>query len=56
MDGSLPQLVLVAVLFGFASGVCGLFSSYFLETATGATIVLVAFLIYAVSALYRPRC
>ncbi len=53
---SLGGTVRLAVLFGFASGVCGLFSSYFLETATGATIVLVAFLIYAVSALYRPRC
>jgi ABC-type Mn2+/Zn2+ transport system permease subunit len=49
------RMMLLAVLIGVASTVGGLLLSYTLNTASGATIVLLATLIFFVSALVSPR-
>jgi len=55
--GNTRQYVVYAVAISLASGVCGLMISYYADTASGATIVLVAmgfyFLTLAVKALRR---
>jgi zinc transport system permease protein len=45
----------LSVLFSVFSGVCGLIASYYWGTATGATIVLVAASLYAVTLLLSLR-
>lgn len=49
------EMLLLAVLFGLASGVFGLFASYALNTATGPTIILFAAGIFFVTLFARPR-
>jgi ABC-type Mn2+/Zn2+ transport system permease subunit len=49
------RMMLLAVVIGVASAVGGLLLSYPLNTASGATIVLLATLIFFVSALISPR-
>ncbi len=44
-----------AVIFSMASGIIGFVLSYFLGTATGATIVLVAVAIYGITAFIRTQ-
>jgi len=49
------RMMALAVVIGVASAVGGLLLSYWLDTASGATIVLLATLIFFVSALASPR-
>ncbi|NLI13694.1 MAG: metal ABC transporter permease [Peptococcaceae bacterium] len=49
------QYHLVAVLITLASGITGLLCSYYLATATGATIVLIAALFYLLTFVLKPR-
>jgi ABC-type Mn2+/Zn2+ transport system permease subunit len=49
------RMMVLAVLIGVASAVGGLLLSYPLNTASGATIVLLATVIFFVSALVSPR-
>jgi zinc transport system permease protein len=49
------QYVLLAVALGILSGLLGLVSSFYWDTATGATIVLWACGFFAVSAVFRRR-
>jgi ABC-type Mn2+/Zn2+ transport system permease subunit len=49
------RMMMLAVLIGVGSAVGGLLLSYPLNTASGATIVLLATLIFFVSALVSPR-
>jgi len=57
LAGNTRQYVLCAIAIALCSGVCGLLISYYADTASGATIVLVAmgfyFLTLAVKALRR---
>lgn len=49
------RMMVLAVLIGDISAVAGLFLSYRLDTASGATMVLTATLIFFLSALLSPR-
>ena len=49
------RMMLLSILIGVASSVGGLLLSYVLDTASGATIVLLSTLIFFVSALLSPR-
>jgi len=49
------RMMLLSILIGVASSVGGLLLSYELDTASGATIVLLSTLIFFVSALLSPR-
>lgn len=49
------RMMALAVLVGVASALGGLLLSYVLDTASGATIVLLATLVFFVSALASPR-
>jgi ABC-type Mn2+/Zn2+ transport system permease subunit len=49
------KMMVLAVVFSLISTVGGLFLSYWLDTASGATIVLLSTLIFFVSALFSPR-
>ena len=49
------KMMILAVCFGVLSTVGGLFLSYWINTASGATIVLLATLIFFLSALFSPR-
>lgn len=49
------RMMLLSILIGVASTVGGLLLSYKLDTASGATIVLLSTLIFFVSALLSPR-
>jgi ABC-type Mn2+/Zn2+ transport system permease subunit len=49
------RMMLLSILIGVASAVGGLLLSYKLNTASGATIVLLSTLIFFVSALLSPR-
>lgn len=49
LAGNTRQYVLFAVLIALVSGVCGLLVSYYSDTASGATIVLVAMGFYFVT-------
>ncbi len=49
LAGNTRQYVLFAVLIALVSGVCGLLASYYSDTASGATIVLVAMGFYFVT-------
>lgn len=48
-------MMLLAVVIGIAAAIVGLFLSYWLNTASGATMVLTATLIFVLSALLSPR-
>jgi len=49
------RLMLVAALVGVSSAVVGLYASYWLDVASGATIVLVQTLLFAVALVLGPR-
>ncbi len=49
------RLVLIAILIGIVSPVVGLYLSYWLDAASGATIVLVETAIFLVALLFGPR-
>lgn len=49
------QMMLLAVIIGNLSAITGLFLSYRLDTASGATMVLTATLAFFLSALFSPR-
>lgn len=49
------RMMLLAVLFGVASGVLGLLLSYWLDLASGATIVLTAAVIFFVCFVFSPK-
>jgi zinc transport system permease protein len=52
---STQSYLLFAVIAGIISGVTGLVLSFYLATATGATIVLVAMFFYLISFIYRMK-
>lgn len=49
------RMMLLAVLFGVGSGVLGLFLSYWLDLASGATIVLTAAVIFFICFVFSPK-
>lgn len=51
----LAPMAAVSGLIGTASGVCGLYASYYLGVSSGASIVLVATAIFIVVFLFAPR-
>ena len=52
---SFRQMVWSSVAFGVASAVSGLIASFYLNTAAGATVVLVGILFFAATFLLRPH-
>ncbi|MFC4639714.1 metal ABC transporter permease [Deinococcus hohokamensis] len=52
---SLKKMILLAALLGVTGGVTGLYLSYFLNTAPGATIVLVNTGLFLLALTFRPR-
>lgn len=52
---NLRSMFLLSSIFGLAAAVIGLILSYFINTASGPTIVLVAAAIFALSFLARPK-
>lgn len=52
---NMRQYHIISLLVTFASGIVGLFMSYYWSTATGATIVLCAALFYLGTLLAKPR-
>ena len=55
LSDRLPVTVLVAALLGAASGVAGLYLSYHVGIASGASVVLVATGLFALAFLFAPR-
>lgn len=51
----LVTMMLVSILLGVTSGVAGLFLSYHLDLASGATIVLVATVIFSLCFAFSPK-
>jgi manganese/iron transport system permease protein len=51
----LPVMMAYSVLFGMLSGIIGLYLSYYLNIASGASIVMVATLIFLVAYFFSPR-
>jgi ABC-type Mn2+/Zn2+ transport system permease subunit len=49
------QMMILAVIIGNVSAIVGLFLSYGLDTASGATMVLTATTVFLLSALWSPR-
>lgn len=47
------QMIGYTVIFGITSVLVGLFSSYFLNTASGPSIVLTGIILFAISSLFR---
>lgn len=52
---NIRQYHVVAVLITVASGIAGLLMSYYLATASGATIVLISALFYLLTFIWKPR-
>ncbi len=51
----LPVMMAFSILFGVLSGLAGLYLSYYLNIASGASIVLVATLIFLLAFFFSPR-
>jgi manganese/iron transport system permease protein len=51
----LPVMMAYSILFGDLSGIIGLYLSYYLNIASGASIVLVATLIFLAAYFFSPR-
>jgi manganese/iron transport system permease protein len=51
----LPVMMAYSIVFGVLSGIIGLYLSYYLNIASGASIVLVATLIFLVAYFFSPR-
>jgi manganese transport system permease protein len=49
------RMMALAIVFALISTVGGLFLSYWLDTASGATIVLLSTVIFFFSAVFSPR-
>jgi manganese/iron transport system permease protein/iron/zinc/copper transport system permease protein len=49
LSDRLPQMLLIAPLLGAATGVCGLYASFYLDTASGASIVLTGAALFGVA-------
>ncbi len=49
------QYNIMAILISFVSGMIGLILSYYLDTATGATIVIISAFIYFITLIMRKR-
>ncbi len=54
ISSNFTQMVVYSVIFGFASSVLGLMSSYFLNLASGATIIMVSGAIFLITLILRP--
>ncbi|MFC6592274.1 metal ABC transporter permease [Deinococcus lacus] len=52
---SMTQMTLLAAAFGMVGGVTGLYLSYFLDTAPGATIVLTNTVLFLLTLAFRRR-
>jgi len=52
---SLKKMFLLSALFGVLSGWIGLAFSYFFNSPSGASIIIVSSLIFAVAAIYSPK-
>jgi manganese/iron transport system permease protein len=50
-----PEMILLSALFGLASGIVGLYASYYLNIASGASIVLAATGLFLAAFLFSPR-
>jgi manganese/iron transport system permease protein len=50
-----PQMILLSALFGLVSGILGLYASYYLNIASGASIVLAATVLFLVTFFFSPR-
>lgn len=55
LTNSLNKMLALSVAFGVSSAVIGLIASYYLETPSGATIVMLLALAFAFSALFSPK-
>lgn len=53
ISSSFKQMVFFSILFGFLSSVVGLISSYYLNLASGATIVIVSMLLFGLTFLLK---
>jgi len=51
----LPSMMATAAAFGVASGVIGLYASYYLDVSSGAAVVLVATGFFLLAYLFAPR-
>jgi manganese/iron transport system permease protein len=51
----LPVMMALSILFGVLSGIIGLYLSYYLNIASGASIVLVATLFFLLAFFFSPR-
>ncbi|OEF98152.1 metal ABC transporter permease [Desulfuribacillus alkaliarsenatis] len=51
----LPTMIGLAALFGVFSSIVGVYFSYIYDVATGASIVLVASLLFAISFFFSPK-
>lgn len=51
----LPSMLVLSVLFGIISVVTGVYLSFIYDVATGASIVLVASLLFALSFFLSPK-
>ncbi|MBC3888210.1 iron chelate uptake ABC transporter family permease subunit [Acetobacterium paludosum] len=49
------QYTLVAIIIAVFSGICGLIASYYLNTATGATIVLVSGIVFFLTLAFKNK-
>lgn len=52
---SLKKLLLLSVIFGLISAILGLYLSYYLNVASGASIALTAAVIFMLSFLFSPK-
>jgi ABC-type Mn2+/Zn2+ transport system permease subunit len=50
-----PQMVLLSALFGLLAGIAGLYASYYLNIASGASVVLSATGFFLLAFLFSPR-
>ncbi len=49
------QYTFISVGFALFSGVCGLITSYYLNTPTGATIIMISGVVFFLSFLFRSK-
>jgi manganese/iron transport system permease protein len=50
-----PEMVLLSALFGLLAGIVGLYASYYLNIASGASVVLSATVFFLLAFLFAPR-
>ncbi|MFH1769214.1 MAG: metal ABC transporter permease [Parcubacteria group bacterium] len=55
ISNSFSHLVVYSAVFGFISVLVGLLSSFYLDTASGATIVLAGIVIFIITFIFRKR-